>query len=73
MKLALVSPYDFAYPGGVTEHVSHLAEQFLARGHEVHYFTLNFTNVGAIPPPGSSTNSWTLGASGKWETASNWS
>jgi phosphatidylinositol alpha-mannosyltransferase len=36
MKLALVSPYDFAYPGGVTEHVSHLAEQFLARGHEVH-------------------------------------
>src|SRR5919108_2753042 len=36
MKLGLVSPYDFAYPGGVTEHVSHLAEQFLARGHEVH-------------------------------------
>src|SRR5215471_17536045 len=36
MKLALVSPYDFAYPGGVTEHVSHLAEQFLARGHQVH-------------------------------------
>ncbi|HEY1298053.1 MAG TPA: glycosyltransferase family 4 protein [Chloroflexota bacterium] len=36
MKIALVSPYDFAYPGGVTEHVSHLAEQFLAREHEVH-------------------------------------
>jgi phosphatidyl-myo-inositol alpha-mannosyltransferase len=36
MKLALVSPYDFAYPGGVTEHVASLAEQFLSHGHEVH-------------------------------------
>ena len=36
MKLALVSPYDFAYPGGVTAHVAQLAEQFRASDHEVH-------------------------------------
>jgi phosphatidyl-myo-inositol alpha-mannosyltransferase len=36
VKLALVSPYDFGYPGGVTEHVAHLANHFRARGHDVH-------------------------------------
>ena len=35
MKIALVSPYDFAYPGGVTAHISHLAEQFTRWGHRV--------------------------------------
>ena len=36
MKIALVSPYDYAYPGGVTEHIGHLATEFLRAGHEVH-------------------------------------
>ena len=35
MKIALVSPYDFPYPGGVTEHISHLYRCFTAEGHEV--------------------------------------
>ena len=35
LKIALVSPYDFAYPGGVIAHISHLAHQFVGMGHEV--------------------------------------
>lgn len=35
-KVALVSPYDFHYPGGVTEHVVNLAEQLRRLGREVH-------------------------------------
>ncbi|MSQ22972.1 MAG: glycosyltransferase family 1 protein [Chloroflexi bacterium] len=36
MKIALASPYDYAYPGGVTEHIGHLAHEFQRTGHEVH-------------------------------------
>ncbi len=35
MKIGLVSPYDLAVPGGVNSHIHHLAENFLALGHEV--------------------------------------
>jgi len=35
MKIALVSPYDFAYPGGVVSHISCLEKQFTRLGHEV--------------------------------------
>ncbi|MFH1485999.1 MAG: glycosyltransferase family 4 protein [Chloroflexota bacterium] len=35
MKIALVSPYDFAYPGGVTEHVTQLDKQLTRMGHDV--------------------------------------
>ena len=35
MKIALVSPYDFTWPGGVTAHISQLANQFTGMGHEV--------------------------------------
>lgn len=38
MKIALVTPYDFPYPGGVTEHVAALAGGLQRRGHEVHIF-----------------------------------
>jgi phosphatidylinositol alpha-mannosyltransferase len=35
MKIALVSPYDFATPGGVVSHISCLEKQFTKMGHEV--------------------------------------
>ena len=35
MKIALVSPYDFAFPGGVVNHISCLEQQFTRLGHDV--------------------------------------
>jgi phosphatidyl-myo-inositol alpha-mannosyltransferase len=35
MRVALVSPYSWTYPGGVTRHIEALAEQFFSEGHEV--------------------------------------
>jgi phosphatidylinositol alpha-mannosyltransferase len=35
MKIALVSAYDWSHPGGVTEHVRHLADGLRRRGHSV--------------------------------------
>ncbi|HET6449130.1 MAG TPA: lysylphosphatidylglycerol synthase domain-containing protein [Conexibacter sp.] len=35
MRVALVSPYSWTYPGGVTRHIEALAERFIADGHEV--------------------------------------
>ena len=35
MKIAMVSPYDFTWPGGVTIHVSQLSRELERSGHEV--------------------------------------
>jgi phosphatidylinositol alpha-mannosyltransferase len=39
MRIALVSPYSWSYPGGVTRHIEALAEQYITRGHEVRVLT----------------------------------
>jgi phosphatidyl-myo-inositol alpha-mannosyltransferase len=35
MRIALVSPYSWTYPGGVTRHIEALAEELIAGGHHV--------------------------------------
>ena len=60
MKIALVSPYDFAYPGGVVNHISCLEHNLTQRGHEVkivapasksvHHFGDRFIPVGKPRP-----------------------
>ena len=35
MKIALVTPYSLQQPGGVSEHVGHLRQEFLALDHDV--------------------------------------
>jgi phosphatidylinositol alpha-mannosyltransferase len=34
-RIALVSPYSWTYPGGVTRHIESLADELLDRGHDV--------------------------------------
>jgi phosphatidylinositol alpha-mannosyltransferase len=35
LKIGLVTPYDYPFPGGVTEHISHLYSHFTEAGHQV--------------------------------------
>jgi phosphatidylinositol alpha-mannosyltransferase len=56
MRVALVSPYSWTYPGGVTRHIEALAERFLAEGHDVRvlapYDRLSaMLHRGAAPQP----------------------
>ena len=50
MKIALISPYDFPYPGGVTEHIVALAKGARQRGHEVHILAACSGYQGEIFP-----------------------
>ncbi len=65
MKVCLVSPYDFTTPGGVGEHVRHLADELRARDHDVtvmapsneladDHDTPGYVRIGrSVPMPGN--------------------
>jgi phosphatidylinositol alpha-mannosyltransferase len=48
MKIALVSPYDYSYPGGVAEHIHHLEGEFVRRGHVVKIIAPSSTNQNEL-------------------------
>jgi phosphatidylinositol alpha-mannosyltransferase len=39
VKIGLVSPYDWSYPGGVQDHIRHLAAELRTRNHNVRILT----------------------------------
>ncbi|MFZ5918193.1 MAG: glycosyltransferase family 4 protein [Chloroflexota bacterium] len=49
MKIALVSPYDFARPGGVATHINALSREFRARGHDVRIIAPCSSNDAPLP------------------------
>jgi phosphatidyl-myo-inositol alpha-mannosyltransferase len=48
MKIALVTPYDYPYPGGVTEHILHLDREFRALGHDTRILAASTEQQAAL-------------------------
>ena len=60
MKIALVSPYDFAYPGGVANHISSLGHHLAEMGHDVRVIapaSKAITSLGDMFIPGGKPHS----------------
>lgn len=50
MKIALVTPYDYPYPGGVSEHIRHLDGEFRALGHETRIIASSSSPQATLAP-----------------------
>ena len=50
MKIALVSPYDYPYPGGVVRHIFYLDKEFRRLGHDIRIIAACSDDVGDVPP-----------------------
>jgi phosphatidylinositol alpha-mannosyltransferase len=48
MKIALVTPYDYPYPGGVTEHIAALDKCFRALGHDTRIIAASTTDEDVL-------------------------
>ncbi len=48
MKIALVTPYDYPYPGGVTEHIMQVDREFRARGHDTRIIAASTEDQDAL-------------------------
>ncbi len=48
MKIALVTPYDYPYPGGVTEHITALDRYFRALGHDTRILAASSTEQDVL-------------------------
>ena len=49
MRIALVSPYDFPYPGGVTKHITNLAKHFQQGGYQVRIIAPSSRHADGMP------------------------
>jgi phosphatidylinositol alpha-mannosyltransferase len=48
VRILLVSPFDFGYPGGVNEHVAELDRQFQRLGHDTRILAATSLDVGEL-------------------------